>query len=64
VAILREADGDGLADLAQRKATSEETIYTRKKCFEGLQVSGGEAAGEQSAVAAIKVMKEIAARHR
>jgi putative transposase len=39
VAILREADRDGVAVVAKRHATSEQTIYTWKKRFGTLEVS-------------------------
>ena len=39
VAIPREADRDGVAVVAKRHATSEQTIYTWKKRFGTFQVS-------------------------
>jgi len=39
VAILREAARDGVAVVAKRHATSEQTIYTWKKRFGTFEVS-------------------------
>ena len=39
VAILREADRDGVAVVAKRHATSEQTIYAWKKRFGTFEVS-------------------------
>jgi len=39
VGILREADRDGVAVVAKRHATSEQTMYTWKKRFGAFEVS-------------------------
>ena len=39
VAILREADRDPMATVAKRHGISEQTIYTWRKRFGGLQAS-------------------------
>jgi len=74
VAILREADREGVAITAKRHATSEQTIYTWKKRFGTFQVSDvrrlkvleQENARLKKLVAErdleIEVMKEIAAK--
>jgi putative transposase len=74
VAILREADRDGVAVVAKRHATSEQTIYTWKKRFGTFEVSDvrrlkaleQENARLKKLVAErdleIEVMKEIAAK--
>jgi Transposase len=74
VTILREADRDGVAVVAKRHATSEQTIYTWKKRFGAFEVSDvrrlkaleQENARLKKLVAErdleIEVMKEIAAK--
>jgi transposase-like protein len=57
VAIIREADRDPVAAVAKRHGISEQTIYTWRKRFGGLQASdvkrlrqleGGEWAAEEA----------------
>jgi len=74
VAILREADRDGVETVAKRHAISEQTIYTWKKRFGTFQADDvrrlkaleGENARLKKLVAErdleIEVMKEIAAK--
>jgi len=75
VAILREADRDPMATVAKRHGISEQTIYTWRKRFGGLQASDvrrlrqleTENARLKKLVAErdleIEVMKEVAAKN-
>ena len=76
VAIIREADRDPVAAVAKRHGISEQTIYTWRKRFGGLQASDVKRLrqlevenGRLKKLVAerdleIEVMKEVAARHR
>ena len=75
VAIIREADRDQVSAVAKRHGVSEQTIYTWRRRFGGLQASDvkrlrqleGENARLKKLVAErdleIEVMKEVAAKN-
>jgi putative transposase len=75
VAIIREADRDQVSAVAKRHGVSEQTIYTWRKCFGGLQATDvgrlrqleTENARLKKLVAErdleIEVMKEVAAKN-
>ena len=75
VAIMREADRDQVSAVAKRHGVSEQTIYTWRRRFGGLQASDvkrlrqleGENARLKKLVAErdleIEVMKEVAAKN-
>jgi putative transposase len=75
VAIIREADRDQVSAVVKRHGISEQTIYTWRKRFGGLQASDvrqlrqfeGENARLKKLVAErdleIEVMKEVAAKN-
>jgi putative transposase len=76
VAIMREADRDPVSAVAKRHGISEQTIYTWRKRFGGLQANDvkrlrhleAENARLKKLVAErdleIEVMKEVAAKNR